>query len=113
MKTVDWSNKVATDFRARIIIEPDSPILAFKANRNRYTRQIQPSYKGLPYLGSQDSEDALTWNVFRSLQKALYQVAKPDVCIVFHFSLRSALNSLFSTYASRRSQLCHSLASST
>jgi hypothetical protein len=70
MNGVDWSDKVASDFRTRIIIERDSPILAFKANRDRYTRQTQPNYEGLPYLGSQDSEDALTWNVFRSLQKA-------------------------------------------
>lgn len=70
MKTVDWSDKVALDFRTRIIVEPDSPILAFKANRDRYTRRTQPGYEGLPYLGSQDSEDALTWNVFRGLQKA-------------------------------------------
>ena len=70
MKTVDWSDKVAADFRSRIIVEPDSPILAFKASRDRYTRGTQPSYAGLPYLGSQASEDALTWNVFRSLQKA-------------------------------------------
>jgi len=70
MKTVDWSNKVAADFRSRIIVEPDSPILAFKANRDRYTRGTQPTYAGLPHLGSRASEDALTWNVFRSLQKA-------------------------------------------
>jgi len=69
MKTVDWSDKVASDFRARMIVEPDSPILAFKANRDRYTQQMQPSYEGLPHLGSQASEDALTWNVFRSLQQ--------------------------------------------
>lgn len=70
MKTVDWSDRVAADFRSRIIVEPDSPILAFKANRDRYTQGSQPSYAGLPHLGSQRSEDALTWNVFRSLQKA-------------------------------------------
>jgi len=70
MKTVDWSDKVAADFRSRIIVEPDSPILAFKANRDRYTQGTQPSYAGLPYLGSQASEDAVTWNVFRGLQKA-------------------------------------------
>ncbi len=70
MKTVDWSDKVAADFRSRIIVEPDSPILAFKASRDRYTRGTQPSYAGLSYLGSQASEDALTWNVFRGLQKA-------------------------------------------
>lgn len=69
MKTVDWTDKVTTDYRSRIIVDPDSPILAFKANRDRYTRRL-PTYAGLPYLGSQDSEDALTWNVFRDLQKA-------------------------------------------
>lgn len=70
MKAVDWSGKVAVDFRSRIIVEADSAILAWKANRDRYTRRSQPSYAGLPYLGSQHSEDALTWNVFRSFQKA-------------------------------------------
>lgn len=70
MRTIDWSDKVAVDFRSRIIVEADSPILAFKANRDRYTQGTQPSYAGLPYLGSQASEDALTWNVFRGLQKA-------------------------------------------
>jgi len=69
VETVDWTDRVATDYRSRIIVDPDSPILALKANRDRYT-QGQPTYAGLPYLGSQDSEDALTWNVFRSLQKA-------------------------------------------
>jgi hypothetical protein len=70
MKAINWSDKVAPDFRDRIIVEPHSPILAFKANRDRYTQRTQPSYAGLPYLGSQASEDALTWNVFRSLQEA-------------------------------------------
>jgi len=70
MKALDWTDKVALDFRSRIIVDPDSPILAFKANRDRYTRGTHPGYEGLPYLGSQDSEDAVTWNVFRSLQKA-------------------------------------------
>jgi hypothetical protein len=66
MNVIDWSDKVAADFRRRIIVDPHSAILAFKANRDRYT---QPAYAGLPHLGSQASEDALTWNVFRSLQK--------------------------------------------
>jgi len=70
MKSIDWSDRVAADFRERILLEPDSPILAVKANRDRYTLSTQRSYAGLPYLGSQTSEDALTWNVFRSLQKA-------------------------------------------
>ena len=68
---IDWSQKVASDFRARIITDPNNPILAFKANRDRYTNlPNQSKYAGLPYLGSSESEDALTWNVFRSLQRA-------------------------------------------
>ena len=68
---VDWSNKVVRDFRQRILVDPNNPILAFKASRDRYTlRRGQEKYAGLPHLGSVNSEDALTWNVFRSLQKA-------------------------------------------
>ena len=50
-------------------MDPDSPILVCKANKDRYIRR-QPQYAGLPHLGSRASEDALTWNVFRSLQRA-------------------------------------------
>ena len=66
---IDWSDKVAADFRSRIIVDPDNPVLAFKANRDRYGQRGHPVYAGLPHLGSQASEDAVTWNVFRSLQK--------------------------------------------
>lgn len=63
-------NDVLRDFRQRIIIDADNPILAMKANRDRYTQlPNQKKYAGMPYLGSCNSEDALTWNVFRSLQK--------------------------------------------
>jgi len=68
---VDWSDKVARDFRCRILVDSNSPILAFKANRDHYYRMgTQSNYAGLAHLGSVNSEDALTWNVFRSLQKA-------------------------------------------
>jgi len=68
---VDWSQKVVPDFRTRIIVDADNPILAFKANRDRYTNlPNQLKYAGLPYFGSAESEDAVTWNVFRSLQRA-------------------------------------------
>ena len=68
---VNWSEKVASDYRTRIITDADNPILAFKANRDRYSNlPNQRNYAGLPYLGSWDSEDAVTWNTFRSLQKA-------------------------------------------
>ena len=66
---VNWGPEVAEDFRERIIVDPDNPILASKANRNRYTNlPNQAKYAGLPHLGSKHSEDALIWNVFRSLQ---------------------------------------------
>ena len=46
-------------------------------------------------------------------EETLYEVPKSDAFTMFHLSLRSALNILFSTYASRRSQLCLDSASST
>lgn len=68
---INWYEIVVEDHRERILVDPDNPILAFKANRDRYVRrQGQYEYAGRPYLGSRQSEDALTWNVFRSLQKA-------------------------------------------
>lgn len=67
IKQINWDEKVVEDYRQRIIVDPDSPILAFKASRDRYTNPSK--YAGLPHLGSWQSEDALTWNVFRSLQK--------------------------------------------
>jgi hypothetical protein len=69
----NWEPDVATDYRDRIITDPDNSILASKSNRDRYTNlPNQVKYAGLPYLGSKHSEDALTWNVFRSLQKEGY-----------------------------------------
>lgn len=66
----DFEEKVVVDYRQRIFVDSDSPLLAFKANRDRYTNlPNQKDYAGKPYLGSWNSEDALTWNVFRSLQK--------------------------------------------
>ena len=57
---------VHEDYRDNIIIDRDNPILTVKANRDRYT-QSQKKYAGLPQIGSIYSEDALTWNVFRTL----------------------------------------------
>jgi hypothetical protein len=69
-KSIDWEKEVEEDYRQRIVVDRDSPILAFKANRDRYTNlPNQRAYAGLPYLGSRHSEDALTWNIFRSLQR--------------------------------------------
>jgi len=67
---INWDENVVADYRERIIIDPDSPILAFKASRDRYTNlPRQEQYVGKSYLGSKQSEDALTWNVFRTLQE--------------------------------------------
>jgi len=68
---MDRDNIVVEDYRQMITVDPDSPILAFKASRDRYTDlPRQKHYAGRPYLGSKHSEDALTWNVFRTLQQA-------------------------------------------
>ena len=63
------NDKVYKDYRNNILVDKDNPILAFKANRDRYT-QRQRVYAGLPQIGSIFSEDALTWNVFRTLELA-------------------------------------------
>lgn len=62
------NGKVWADYRDNIIVDHDNPILAFKANRDRYTEaKSQSDYAGLAQIGSVHSEDALTWNVFRTL----------------------------------------------
>lgn len=68
-KNIDFEEKVIWDYRKKIIIDKNNPILAFKANRDRYSAR-QGELVGKPYLGSNASEDALTWNVFLSLYEA-------------------------------------------
>lgn len=38
MKTINWETKVVENYRDRIIVDCDNPILAFKASRERYTK---------------------------------------------------------------------------
>ena len=65
---------VYTDYQENIIVDHDHPILRWKANKERFspnlfsleTRNQLP--EGLPRIGSQHSEDALSWNILRSLQ---------------------------------------------
>ena len=65
---------VYTDYRENIIVDSSHPILAWKANKDRlrpswFPRDVQKDFPGgLPKLGSMHSEDALTWNIFRTLQ---------------------------------------------
>lgn len=67
-KNIDFKERVVWDYRKKIITDKDNPILAFKASRDRYS-PAQKEFAGRPYLGSNASEDALTWNVFRTLYK--------------------------------------------
>lgn len=65
---------VYTDYRENITVDCSHPILTWKANKDRlrpswFPLDVQKDFPGgLPKLGSMHSEDALTWNVFRTLQ---------------------------------------------
>ncbi len=60
------------DYRPNLIIDKDNPVLIQKAWRDRYSdaSHWKAGYGGRAYLAQPWSEDALTWNVFRTLQKA-------------------------------------------
>lgn len=61
------------DFRSNLIADADNPVLIQKAWRDHFAGQRvwQPGKAGgKAYLGVANSEDALTWNVVRSLQLA-------------------------------------------
>lgn len=59
--------KVFSEYQDNISIDKDNPILKKKAEypREKYTRG---KVKGLSRLGSENSEDAKSWNLFRTLQ---------------------------------------------
>jgi hypothetical protein len=63
----DTGVKVFVYFKDNLIVDPDDPIIARQARNWRYGRGI---VKGLSYLGSENSEDAMTWNVFKTLEKS-------------------------------------------
>ena len=63
----DTGVKVFVDFKDNLIVDPDDPIIVSQARNWRYSRGI---VKGLSYLGSENSEDAMTWNVFKTLEKS-------------------------------------------
>jgi hypothetical protein len=66
---------VYTDYKDNIIVDRRNSILAWKADKDRlrpswFSESLQRDFPGgLPKLGSVHSEDALTWNVFRTLQQ--------------------------------------------
>jgi hypothetical protein len=63
----DTGVKVFVNFKDNLIVDPDDPVIAGQARNWRYGEGI---VKGLSYLGSENSEDALTWNVFKTLGKS-------------------------------------------
>ena len=68
MEYGELGHQVAADYRMNIVADWDSPILAYKANKDRYVAPHR--YAGAPHLGSSHGEDAIVWNVFRGFQKA-------------------------------------------
>jgi len=63
----DTGVKVFVDFKDNLIVDPDDPIIASQARNWPYSGGI---VKGLSSLGSENSEDAMTWNVFTTLDKS-------------------------------------------
>jgi hypothetical protein len=59
--------KVYDDWRDNIVVDADAPPLAWKASRDTFGANT--SVPGYPRLASEDSEDALSWNLFRILER--------------------------------------------
>jgi hypothetical protein len=60
--------KVYRRWQDNIIVDADLPPIRWKAAKDRFTSITD--VPGWPRIASQNSEDALSWNVFRSLEKA-------------------------------------------
>ncbi len=58
--------KVYGDWRDNIVVDPDAPPLVWKAGRGVFGTHT--SVPGRPYLASENSGDALSWNLFRTLE---------------------------------------------
>jgi hypothetical protein len=67
-KFSDTGIKVFVDFKDNLIVDPNDPIIVRQARNWRYNGGI---VNGLSYLGSENSEDAMTWNVFKTLEKSI------------------------------------------
>ncbi len=63
----DTGVKIFVDFKDNLSVDPNNPIIVSQARNWRYSRGI---VKGLSYLGSENSEDDMTWNVFKTLEKS-------------------------------------------
>ncbi len=60
--------KVYDDWRDNIVVDPEAPPLVWKAGRDLFGANT--SVPGQSYLASENNEDALSWNLFRTLEKA-------------------------------------------
>jgi hypothetical protein len=60
--------KVYDDWQDNIVVDPNAPPLVWKARRDIFG--ASRGVPGRPYLASENSEDALSWNLFRTLEKA-------------------------------------------
>ncbi|MBE9515085.1 MAG: hypothetical protein IMY79_02985 [Chloroflexi bacterium] len=64
------------DYRRNIIVDAENPILTWKAEKDKYSPSLFPPEvqqrfpQLIPRIGSLHSEDALSWNLFRSLHQA-------------------------------------------
>ena len=64
------------DYRRNIMVDAENPILGWKAEKDKYSPTLFPPKvqqrfpHGIPRIGSLHSEDALSWNLFRSLHQA-------------------------------------------
>ena len=71
--------RVFVDYRDNLIVDKDDPVIAVQGEK-KYGRGI---VKGLSKLGSENSEDSLTWNTFRTLEKIRpelwFPVLFPDI----------------------------------
>lgn len=97
---------VYTDYRDNIIVDPDHPALVWKANKDRFRRELFCSEvraafpQGLARIGSEHSEDALSWNLFRSLQLAQklalvgdFAAPRAHLCAVYFWGRAAHLRS--------------------
>lgn len=59
--------KVYDDWRDNIVVDADAPPPVWKAGHDIFGSNT--SVRDRPYLASENSEDALTWNLFRTLER--------------------------------------------
>jgi hypothetical protein len=60
--------KVYHDWRDNLVVDADAPPVVWKAGHGTFGSHT--SVPGQSYLSSENSEDALSWNLFRTLEKA-------------------------------------------